>query len=70
MGTSSYSKYFNRQNRPTLSHILDINKLFFLFQSPYSPSNGVEPPRLYPTSPALDHYFEVCGITILFKTLI
>jgi hypothetical protein len=32
---------------------------FSVFQAPYSPSNGVEPQHLYPTSPALEQYFDV-----------
>ena len=28
-------------------------------QAPYSPTNGVEPQHLFPTSPSLDQYFEV-----------
>ena len=28
-------------------------------QAPYSPTNGEEPQRLFPTSPSLDQYFEV-----------
>lgn len=28
-------------------------------QSPYSPAGGVEPQRLYPTSPAMEHYYDM-----------